>query len=165
MLCGHLCVSMWFCGALQVVYYTTQIMVQTVLFVQLNSNTLFHMPVIRFSSLRWDKAVQELMCGQAPLPCAQQLAHCTITQSPCMLQCYHLLCSKSFCWQTVIVQLVNKEQNCKYLCIISIHECSGRFLNTVPYILGHNLHTAVKEQFPSHTVQTVALFPQQYCMG
>ena len=55
-------------------------MVQTVLFVQFNSNILFHMPVIRFSSLRWDKAVQELMCGQAPLPCAQQLAHCTITQ-------------------------------------------------------------------------------------
>ena len=64
-------VSMWFCGALQAVHCTTEIMVQTVLFVQLNSNTLFYMPVIRFSSLRWDKAVQELMCGQAPLPCAQ----------------------------------------------------------------------------------------------
>ena len=64
-------VSMCFCGVLQVLHYTTEITVQTVLFVQLNSNTLFHMPVIRFSSLRWDMAVQELMCGQAPLPCAQ----------------------------------------------------------------------------------------------
>ena len=77
---GHLCVSMWFCGILRVVHYTTEIMVQTVLFVQLNSNTLFHMPVIRFSSLRWDMAVQEWMCGKAPLPCAQQLAHCTTSK-------------------------------------------------------------------------------------
>ena len=64
---------MWFCGALQVVYYTIEIM-KTVLFVQLNSNTLFHMPVIRFPSWRWDMAVQELKCGQSPVPCVQQLA-------------------------------------------------------------------------------------------
>ena len=44
------------------------------LIVQLNSNTLFHMPVIRFPSLRWDMAVQELKCGQSPVPCVQQLA-------------------------------------------------------------------------------------------
>ena len=29
MLCGRLCVSLWFCGALRVVHYTTEIMVQT----------------------------------------------------------------------------------------------------------------------------------------
>ena len=52
-----MCVSMHFCGALQVVHYTIERMVQTVLFVHQYS----HVTVIRFSSVRWDKAVQELM--------------------------------------------------------------------------------------------------------
>ena len=40
---------------------------------------------------------------------------------------YHPLCSKSFCLQIVIVQLVSRDCNCKHLCIVSIHECIGRF--------------------------------------
>ena len=78
-------VSMWFCGQCITVYHRNN--GADCLIVQLNSSNLFHMPVIRFSSLRWDKAVQELMCGQAPLPCAQLALFPSYAQliSPTML--------------------------------------------------------------------------------
>ena len=54
----------------------------------------------------------------------------TIPPSPfsLILHWYHQLCLKSLCLQIVIVELVNKEQKCKHLCIVFTHECRGRFL-------------------------------------
>ena len=71
-----------------------------------------------------------------PVPCAQQLARCTILQSaPISATVLQVI----ICSQIVIVELVNKEQNCKHLCIVSIHECNGIFLTLYLIYFTHSI--------------------------
>ena len=100
--------------------------------------SLSHVPVIRFSSLRWDKAVQELMCWQAPLPRAQLALFPSYAPliSPTMLKV--IMLASSDC-------SARKEQNCTHLlCIVSIHECSGRFF-TLHLIYWGVIYTVLKD--------------------
>ena len=86
-LCGHNVCLHAFCGELQGLHYTTEVMVQTVLFVQLNyllclCNKVLFLEVGHGCTR---------MSGYTPVPCAQQLAHCSIPHFPslCLIEITH----------------------------------------------------------------------------